>query len=84
MRTVRMTLDTELVDAVDRAARRLGTTRSAFAHRALREVLKQVQLSVLEEKQRRGYSRRPVRRGEFREQGCPTPGSSLAPAAGDS
>jgi metal-responsive CopG/Arc/MetJ family transcriptional regulator len=60
-----MTLDTELVDAVDRAAHRLGTTRSAFARRALRDALKQVQLSVLEEKQRRGYSRRPVRRGEF-------------------
>jgi metal-responsive CopG/Arc/MetJ family transcriptional regulator len=65
MRTVQMTLDAELVDAVDKAARRLGTTRSAFARRALREALKQVQLKVLEEKQRRGYEMKPVRRGEF-------------------
>ena len=43
-------LDSELVEAVDRAARRLGTTRSAFARQALREALKDVQLRVLEEK----------------------------------
>jgi metal-responsive CopG/Arc/MetJ family transcriptional regulator len=65
MRTVQMTLDSELVDAVDRAARRQGTTRSAFARRALREALKQVQLRVLEDKQRRGYARKPVQSGEF-------------------
>ncbi len=65
MRTVQMTLDTELVIAVDKAARRLGTTRSAFARRALREAIKQVQLRALEEKQRRGYARKPVRSGEF-------------------
>lgn len=65
MRTVQMTLDRELVDAVDKAARRLGTTRSAFTRRALREALKQVHLKALEEKQRRGYATRPVRRGEF-------------------
>jgi len=31
VRTVQMTLDADLVSAVDKAARRLGTTRSAFA-----------------------------------------------------
>jgi predicted transcriptional regulator len=65
MRTVQMTLDSELVEAVDRAARRLGTTRSAFVRRALREALKDVQLRVLEEKQQRGYAMKPVRSGEF-------------------
>jgi hypothetical protein len=65
MRTVQMTLDSELVEAVDRAARRLGTTRSAFACRAPREALKDVQLRVLEERQRRGYAMKPVRSGEF-------------------
>ncbi|HXB57636.1 MAG TPA: CopG family transcriptional regulator [Vicinamibacteria bacterium] len=65
MRTVQMTLNTELVAAVDKAARRLGTTRSAFTRQALREALKQVHLKANEEKQRRGYAKRPVRRGEF-------------------
>jgi metal-responsive CopG/Arc/MetJ family transcriptional regulator len=37
MRTVQTTPDERLVDRVDRAARRLGTTRSAFARDALRD-----------------------------------------------
>lgn len=67
MRTVQMTLDAELVVAVDKAARRLGTTRSAFARDALRAALRRVHDKALEEKQREGYRRRPVKRGEFSE-----------------
>ena len=37
MRTVQMTLDEDLVKAVDKASKRLGTTRSEFTRRALRE-----------------------------------------------
>jgi len=40
MKTVQMTLDESLVREVDKAAKRLGTTRSAFARKALREALK--------------------------------------------
>ena len=39
MRTVQLTLDEELVDAVDRIARQLGTTRSGFTREALRAAL---------------------------------------------
>jgi metal-responsive CopG/Arc/MetJ family transcriptional regulator len=60
-----MTLDEDLVEAVDRAARRLGTTRSAFARDALREALVRQRVQRQEQKHREGYSRRPVRRGEF-------------------
>jgi metal-responsive CopG/Arc/MetJ family transcriptional regulator len=60
-----MTLDEELVTAVDRAVRRLGTTRSAFAREALRQELKRIHVRTLEEKQRQGYVRKPARRGEF-------------------
>ena len=35
MRTVQMTLDDRLVDEVDCAAKKLGTTRSGFARDAL-------------------------------------------------
>lgn len=35
MRTVQLTLDEELVDAVDRTAKKLGTTRSGFTRAAL-------------------------------------------------
>ena len=65
MKTVQMTLDEDLVEAVDRAARKLGTSRSAFTREALREALVRSRVRVLEQKHRAGYSRKPVRRGEF-------------------
>jgi metal-responsive CopG/Arc/MetJ family transcriptional regulator len=65
MKTVQMTLDEELVEAVDRVARKLGTSRSAFARDALREALAQVRARGLEKRHRAGYARLPVRRGEF-------------------
>jgi metal-responsive CopG/Arc/MetJ family transcriptional regulator len=65
VRTVQMTLDSELVAAVDKAARRLGTSRSAFAREALRAALRRLQERSREEKHREGYRRKPVKRGEF-------------------
>ncbi|MBI2216054.1 MAG: ribbon-helix-helix protein, CopG family [Candidatus Rokubacteria bacterium] len=65
MTTVQMTLDEELVAQVDRAARRLGTTRSAFARDALRAALARLRVTELERKHRDGYARKPVREGEF-------------------
>ena len=65
MKTVQMTLDPDLVTDVDRAAARLGLTRSAFASRALRQALERLRLDALEERHRGGYRRKPVRRGEF-------------------
>ena len=65
MKTVQMTLDEELVAAVDRVARKLGISRSAFAREALRDALTRVRVRSLEQKQRDGYTRKPVRRGEF-------------------
>jgi metal-responsive CopG/Arc/MetJ family transcriptional regulator len=65
MKTVQMTLDDELVSAVDRTTRRLGTTRSAFTRDALRAALDRVRVRELEDKHRKGYTRKPVREGEF-------------------
>jgi len=65
MRTVRITLDDELVVAVDRAAKSLGMTRSAFARDALRRTFAELRREELERKQREGYEGKPVRRGEF-------------------
>jgi len=65
MRTVQMTLDEPLVTAVDRAVKRLRTTRSAFAREALRDALARLRREELERKHREGYVRKPVRRGEF-------------------
>ncbi len=65
MRTVQMTLDEELVAAVDKAAKRLRTTRSAFAREALKAALTRIRIREMERKHREGYLRKPVRRGEF-------------------
>jgi metal-responsive CopG/Arc/MetJ family transcriptional regulator len=65
LKTVQMTLDESLVEAVDRAARKLGTSRSAFARQALREALVRERIRDLERKHRQGYSAEPVRPGEF-------------------
>ena len=65
MRTVQMTLDRRLVEAVDTAVKRLGTTRSAFAREALTAALAKLEADGRERQQRRGYERHPVRRGEF-------------------
>ncbi len=39
LRTVQMTLDEELVSAIDRVAETQGTSRSGFARQALRDAL---------------------------------------------
>lgn len=65
MRVVQMTLEPALVDRVDRAAKRLGLSRSGFTRRALQDALERLQERLLEDRQREGYRRRPVKRGEF-------------------
>ncbi|TAJ91055.1 ribbon-helix-helix protein, CopG family [bacterium] len=65
MKTVQMTLKENLVQAVDSAAKKLRTTRSAFTREALRSALKEVRMRELESKHREGYRRKPVKRGEF-------------------
>ena len=65
MKTVQMTLDEELVKAVDDAVRRLRTSRSAFTREALREALRALSVRGLEQQHRRGYEAHPVGRGEF-------------------
>jgi metal-responsive CopG/Arc/MetJ family transcriptional regulator len=65
MRTIQMTLDDDLVAAVDRVSKELRTSRSAFARKALRDALTRCTLEQLERKHRRGYKRYPVAVDEF-------------------
>jgi metal-responsive CopG/Arc/MetJ family transcriptional regulator len=65
MKTVQMTLDDELVDAVDAVVKKLHTTRSAFARNALRDAVEQARMKELEEKHKAGYQRKPVQTAEF-------------------
>jgi predicted transcriptional regulator len=65
VKPVQMTLDDDLVKAVDKVAKRLHTTRSAFTRDALREALQRYHVARLEREHRAGYERRPVARDEF-------------------
>jgi metal-responsive CopG/Arc/MetJ family transcriptional regulator len=65
MKVVQMTLDEDLVKAVDEAAKRLQTSRSAFTREALRQALRALSVRGLERQHRRGYEAHPVGRGEF-------------------
>ena len=65
MRIVQMTLDDDLVKAVDRVSKELRTNRSAFTRIALREALARHSLEQLERKHRRGYEKHPVVAEEF-------------------
>ena len=60
-----MTLEAELVEAVDKIARKLGTTRSGFTREALRAALARSKEGEKERKHREGYERRPPTREEF-------------------
>ncbi|EMS81455.1 MULTISPECIES: ribbon-helix-helix domain-containing protein [Desulfotignum] len=65
MRTIQMTLDDDLVQVVDRISKQLGTTRSAFTRKALREALSRYNVEQLEQKHRQGYAKQPVAADEF-------------------
>jgi len=65
MKTVQMTLDENLIASVDRVAKRLGTTRSAFTRQALKTALTEVRMNELERRHREGYKRKPVKHEEF-------------------
>jgi metal-responsive CopG/Arc/MetJ family transcriptional regulator len=65
MKTIQMTLDDELVATVDQVVKKLKTTRSAFARKALRNAIKQVNIEELERKHKKGYGQHPVDKAEF-------------------
>ena len=65
MKAIHMTLDEELVEAVDKAAKRLETTLSSFPRKALRQALVRLRTRELERRQRLGYERYPVKPEEL-------------------
>jgi len=65
MRTIQMTLDDDLVKAVDRVSKQLHKSRSAFTRNALRAALSRYNTEQLERKHRQGYELHPVGVDEF-------------------
>ena len=65
MKTVQMTLDDDLVKAVDEVVKQAKTTRSEFTREALRHALKQFRDEQLEKAHKIGYEKKPVTLEEF-------------------
>lgn len=66
METIQVVLDSKLLQAADRAARRRKVNRSALIRDALREHLKRLHVAELEARDRRGYQTRPQQGAEYR------------------
>lgn len=65
MKTVQMTLDEDLLAAVDLVSEKLNTSRSAFARHALKDAVERYYTQQREQQQRDGYLHQPVTREEF-------------------
>lgn len=59
METIQVVLDKGLLQATDRAARRMKRNRSALVREALREHLRRLEVRTSEERDREGYARQP-------------------------
>ncbi|MBI3744167.1 MAG: ribbon-helix-helix protein, CopG family [Chloroflexi bacterium] len=64
METIQVVLDTKLLKATDSAAKRQKMNRSALIRMALREHLRRLSVSELEDRDRWGYERQPQRSQE--------------------
>ncbi len=64
METIQVVIDTKLLQATDRAARRSKRNRSALIRDALREHLRRLEIQALEDRDRAGYANQPGLHGE--------------------
>ena len=64
METIQVVLDAKLLQAADRVARRTKRNRSELICDAVREHLRQLEIRVLEERDRAGYSMQPQAHGD--------------------
>ena len=65
MTTIQVVLEDSLLQATDRAVRRLKMNRSALIRDALREHLRRLSTHERERRDREGYARRPIAKNEF-------------------
>jgi metal-responsive CopG/Arc/MetJ family transcriptional regulator len=64
-RTIQMTMDAEMLAAVDQATQELHMTRSALIRAALADYLWQVRVRQLERRHAEGYARIPQQPEEY-------------------
>jgi metal-responsive CopG/Arc/MetJ family transcriptional regulator len=63
--TIQVVLDKKLLQATDKAARRLKRNRSALVRDALREHLRRIETLAREEQDRQGYMKHPQTANEW-------------------
>jgi metal-responsive CopG/Arc/MetJ family transcriptional regulator len=64
METIQVVLDSDLLRAANRAAKRVRVNRSALIREALREHLKRLHTREVEARDRRGYAEHPEAAGD--------------------
>ena len=64
MDTIQVVIDSKLLAAADRVARRSKQNRSALIRDALREHLRRLEIQALEERDREGYAKQPAMQDE--------------------
>ena len=65
MRTVQITIDSDLLDDVDAAVQEIGSNRSAFIRAALKLALRRHDIEKQEARHAAGYAAHPVQPDEF-------------------
>jgi metal-responsive CopG/Arc/MetJ family transcriptional regulator len=65
MKTIQMTIDPQLLKAVDKLTRLRKTTRSALIRAALESELRRERVHEMEARHIAGYARQPAAAGEF-------------------
>jgi len=65
METIQIVLDKQLLNATDRAARRMKANRSALVREALREHLRRMEIRAREDRDAEGYAKQPQAGGEI-------------------
>jgi metal-responsive CopG/Arc/MetJ family transcriptional regulator len=65
METIQIVLDKQLLNAADRAARKMKANRSALVREALREYLRRLEVRAKEDRDREGYAKQPQTRDEW-------------------
>ena len=65
MKTVQITIDSDLLNDVDAAVEEIGSNRSAFIRAALKMALHRHETEKQEARHAAGYAAHPVQPGEF-------------------
>ena len=65
MKTIQMTIDPQLLKAVDKLTRLRKTTRSALIRAALESELRRERVNEMEARHAAGYANQPAAAGEF-------------------